>query len=142
VLQQVAVCLGLFQFNFILSEDVLMDILVSNETGDVVYTNADIPPVTDEQRLDVAQRLRIKLQTYLGEWFLNTETGVPYYERILRKGVRKQDIDVIFQTLIREEPDVLEITEFSSTLSGAREYELSFRVRVAGGTTDQITIEV
>ncbi len=119
-----------------------MDILVSNETGDVVYTNADIPPVTDEQRLDVAQRLRIKLQTYLGEWFLNIETGVPYYERILRKGVRKQDIDVIFQTLILEEPDVLEITEFSSTLSGAREYELSFRVRVAGGTTDQIVIEV
>lgn len=119
-----------------------MDLVVSPDTGDILFDNAAVATVTDEVRLDVAQRLRIKLQTYLGEWFLNVETGVPYYERILRKGVRKQDIDVIFQTLIREEPDVLEITEFSSTLSGAREYELSFRVRVASGTTDQITIEV
>ncbi len=119
-----------------------MDILVSNETGDVVYTNADIPPVADEQRLDVAQRLRIKLQTYLGEWFLNIETGVPYYERILRKGVRKQDIDVIFQALIREEDGVLEIVEFESTLSPSREYNMRFRVRTDEGTTATINIEI
>lgn len=119
-----------------------MDILVDVETGDLVYTNADIPPVTTDERDDVAQRLRIKLQTYLGEWFLNIETGVPYYERILRKGVRKQDVDVIFQTLIREEPDVLEIVEFDSTLSASREYSLNFRVRVSEGTTEAIVLEI
>lgn len=119
-----------------------MDILVDVETGDLVYTNADTPPVTDGTRQDVAQRLQIKLQTYLGEWFLNIENGVPYYERILRKGVRKEDIDVIFQTLIREEDGVLEIIEFESTLSSTREYNMRFRVRTNEGITDVVNIEV
>lgn len=118
-----------------------MDILVDPDSGDVVYDNSQ-PSVTQDQRQDIAQLLRIKLQTYLGEWFLNTTVGVPYYERIMRKGVRKQDIDVLFQTLIREEPEVLEITEFSSTLSSDRVYSLTFRVRVAEGTTGQIEVVV
>lgn len=119
-----------------------MDIFVDPDTGDVVYDNADSPPVTTDTRQDVAQRLRIKLQTYLGEWFLNIENGVPYYERVLRKGVRKEDIDVIFQTLIREEDGVLEIVEFESSLSNTREYNMRFRVRTNEGATATINIEI
>lgn len=119
-----------------------MDIFVDPDTGDIVYDNADLPLVTEDSRQDVAQRLRIKLQTYLGEWFLNIENGVPYYERVLRKGVRKEDIDVLFQSLIREEDGVLEIVEFESTLSPSREYNMRFRVRTDEGQTSTINITI
>jgi hypothetical protein len=32
---------------------------------------------------EVAQRCKIHLQRYLGEWFLNTTLGLPYYETLL-----------------------------------------------------------
>lgn len=117
-----------------------MDILL-NDVGDVAFDNGAAPLVTSEQRQDVAQRLQIKLRTFLGEWFLNTEIGVPYLQQIFGKGRQRSAIDVIFQTQILEEPDVLEIVEFNSTLDAAqRDYSLSFRVRVASGITDTITI--
>lgn len=118
-----------------------MDIKLSDD-NDILFDNSDNPAVTGEERQDVAQRLTIKLQTYLGEWFLNNTVGVPYHTRVFQKGVKKENVDIIFQSLILEEPDVLSITEFSSTLSPERVYTLSFRVRVASGVTDAITIEV
>lgn len=117
-----------------------MDILLT-DTGDVLFSNTEQALVTDEQRQDVAQRLQIKLRTFLGEWFLNVDNGVPYLEQIFGKGRKKGTVDIIFQTLILEEPDVLEIVSFNSTLDATtREYALSFRVRVAAGVTQPITI--
>lgn len=119
-----------------------MDILLNDE-NDIEFDNQDSPLVTDEQRLDVAQRLKIKLQTFLGEWFLNIENGIPYYQRIFRKGIRKSEIDLIFQSAILEDDQVEAITLFDSTLDNStRHYSMSFRVRVSDGETDLITIEV
>lgn len=117
-----------------------MDIIL-NDTGDIDFDNAEQATVTQEQRQDVAQRLQIKLRTFLGEWFLNTEVGVPYLQQIFGKGRKKSTVDIIFQTLILEEEDVLEIVDFNSTLDAAtRAYSLSFRVRVAAGVTAPIII--
>lgn len=117
-----------------------MDILL-NDDHDIVFDNQDNPPVTDEKRLDVAQRLLIKLKTFLGEWFLNTQNGVPYDTVVFGKNKRKGTIDVLFQSLIMEDEDVLEITKFDSTLDNAsRHYSLAFRVRVESGVTDDIII--
>lgn len=117
-----------------------MDILLDEETGDIPYDNANTPQVTQDLNTDLSQRLRIKLQTYLGEWFLNNEKGVPYFETVFRKGVQKPVIDLIFQQQIIEEPDVLEITSFTSTLDATRKYSLSFRVKTYEGFTDIITV--
>lgn len=117
-----------------------MDILL-NDNGDIAFDNGDAPLVTDEQRQDVAQRLQIKLRTFAGEWFLNTSIGVPYDEQIFGKGRKKSSIDLIFQTQILEEPDVLEITQFDSVLDNAnRHYSLVFRVRTESGVTEPIIV--
>ncbi len=90
---------------------------------------------------DLSQRLRIKLQTYFGEWFLNTDIGVPYYQSVFTKGTSKAAVDLIFQQQILSERDVLEISEFNSELDNStRVYTLSFRVRTAEGFTDLISI--
>jgi hypothetical protein len=96
--------------------------------GDLVFVNGQCP-VTDENRLVVAQRLTIRLRTFLSEWFLDTSYGVPYWERILGKKTTKTVVDRILQTEILKVQGVLEITEFNSTLNRSREYSMSFRVR-------------
>jgi len=88
----------------------------------------------------VAQRLQIRLQSFLGEWFINTAYGIPYWQQLLGKKINKTAADRIFQEQILSERGVREITSFSSTLKN-RIYEMSFRVRALDGSqTETISI--
>lgn len=122
-----------------------MDLLMDNEFtssgyGDLLFVNGACP-VTSENRQIVAQRLTIRLKTFLSEWFLDTTYGVPYWEQILGKKTTKNAVDRVFQEQILSERGVLEITEFNSNLSSSREYSMSFRVRTSRGQeTDLVTI--
>lgn len=115
-----------------------MDLLL-DENNDLVFINGQTP-VTSYPVQVVAQRLSIRLRTFLGEWFLNTTYGVPYWQRILGKKTTKAAIDKIFQQQILEEVGVMQITSFNSTFEN-RQYSLSFRVKVVSGEVSQpITI--
>ena len=124
-----------------------MDIKLDNDPlsptfGDVVYDNTQVT-VTRNLAESVAQKLTIKLNTFLSEWFLNNEIGVPYYQQIFGKVKSKSSIDIIFQQQILAEPDVIEITEFNSSIGSGRTYSISFRVRTtANQITDNITINI
>lgn len=119
-----------------------MDILLDKDAHDIVFVNGGCP-VTDTIRLSVAQRLKILLQTFLGEWFLNTETGVPYFDGVFGKVQSKNSVDLIFQQKILSDPGVIEITNFTSSLdSSRRTYSMSFTVRTSEGVTDEISLNL
>lgn len=111
-----------------------MDLLLNPNTGDLVFTNGG-SPVTQRTATVVAQRLRITLYTFLGEWFLDRTVGVPYYQQIFGKIRTQSAVDLIFQQIITDDPDVIEILTFSSTLDSAnRGYSMTFQVRVSDNT--------
>ena len=115
---------------------------LSPSFGDLMYDNNGVT-VTVDQADSVAQKLSIKLRTFKTEWFINTDTGIPYYQEIFGKVRNKQTIDAIFQKAILEEPDVLEIVEFSSSIDVGRTYSLIFRVRTSlNQLTNNIQINV
>ena len=124
-----------------------MDILLNNTPGsadynDAIFINGPLisANLTTTPVEVVAQRLSIRLQSFLGEWFLNTAYGIPYWQRILGKKISKTAVDRIFQEQILSERGVREIASFSSTLQN-RQYEMSFRVRaIDGATSETITI--
>lgn len=120
-----------------------MDLLLDPNTNDLVFKNGAVT-VTSSQSEIVAQRLKVTLYTFLGEWFLDDEVGVPYFQQIFGKARSKATVDVIFQNIISKDPGVVEIREFNSTLDNpSRGYSMSFKVRVSDGTiTDNITINV
>lgn len=120
-----------------------MDLLLDPNTHDLVFVNGAIS-VTKSQSEIVAQRLKITLYTFLGEWFLDSEVGVPYFQQIFGKIRSKSSIDVIFQNIISKDDGVIEIREFSSELDNTgRGYSMTFKVRVSDGTiTDNISINV
>ncbi len=112
---------------------------------DATFLNGpDISSMVVNKQADVvAQRLAIRLRTFLGEWFLNTEYGVPYFERILRKGVNKTTVDNILREQILEETGVLEIVSFNSEFNpSARSYSCNFQVKTASGTSQSVTVSV
>jgi|SRR5947207_1263604 len=120
-----------------------MDLLLNSDTNDLVFTNGACP-VTQLLTVIVAQRLKITLYTFLGEWFLDTTIGVPYFQQIFGKIRTKATIDLIFQRIISGDNDVIEILSFESELTTAsRGYSMTFQVRVSDNTESlPITIQV
>lgn len=119
-----------------------MDLLIDTLTGDLVFQNGACP-VTQLQADVVAQRLRITLYTFYGEWFLDDTIGVPYIQQIFTKVKKKSTIDLIFQGLISADPGVIEILSFKSEVSTSRGYTMTFQVRVTDNTASlPITINI
>jgi len=109
----------------------------------VVWVNGPLrkSETTQPYTQTVAQRLKIRLLTFSGEYFFDTSYGVPYWQRLLGiKQTSKAAIDLIFNQKILEEPGVKEIVTFNSTFSN-RIYSLTFSVRVVDGSvTDVISV--
>lgn len=116
-----------------------MDFLIDQEPvsptyGDIVWRNGPLrKEETTQSRVDVvAQRLLILLSTFRGEWFLDTEYGIPYFQSILGMKTSKSAVDLIFQKAILAENGVRELTFFESTFVN-RQYSMTFRVKVTTG---------
>lgn len=85
----------------------------------------------------VAQRIAIQLNTFRGEYFLDTEFGTPYYQTILRKGVSLPLVDGELKDVIRGVQGVIRIVEYSSELIRAdRELKVRFKALVDDGIVD------
>lgn len=112
-----------------------MDFKLDSNSWDIVWRNGPLRKEETTQPLTetVGQRLKIRLLTFQGEWFINTVYGVPYFSRLLgQKQTSKAAADLIFQTQILAEEGVKEIVTFNSTFVN-RKYSLSFSVRVVTG---------
>lgn len=66
---------------------------------DLDLTNGKLTIISDAAEA-LAQKLSIGLSVFVGEWFLNLRSGVPYHGRILVSGVNEADIYAIFRSFI------------------------------------------
>ncbi len=88
-----------------------------DSTGDLEMVDADVVLI-DEEDL-VRQRIEMTLRMFRGEWFLNIEAGVPYYESVL--GVRRDlaEVDAVLKAAILGVSGVNRILGYSSELNHA-----------------------
>lgn len=108
-----------------------MDIKL-DESGDVSFVNGE-SGVTSIGAEDLSQRLQIRLNTFQGEWFMDSTLGVDWWNRVVGKNRSKMAVDALIQEAILKEPDALQILEYSSTISTDRRFSCSFKVRTEGG---------
>ena len=114
-----------------------MDILLDEVTHDAIFLNGSTP-VTPTVSEGLKQRLKIKLLTFMGEWFLDTNYGTPYFQQIVGKNRSKGTLDIIFRQIVAADNDVVTIVKFQSELSINRAYSLNFSVKGRDGTTVEI----
>lgn len=85
----------------------------------------------------IRQHLFEKFRLYLGEYFLDTSVGVPWYQEILVKAPVLSVVQERLKATILETPGVLELTRFAFDFNPiTREADLDFQVRVTGGFID------
>ena len=123
-----------------------MDIKLNDETGDVLLsTTATIttPTFTTSTSENLAQRLKIRLQTFKGEWFLDGTIGIDYFNQIAGKNRSKAAVDAIIQAEILKENEVLQITAYSSVVNKTtRKITIQFTVRTVDGFYSTLTASI
>ena len=67
----------------------------------------------------LVQRLKYRLQSIKGEWFLTTSYGLPYYEYILKKPFDKLVATHQFKKMILNTPGVDQLLQFDLRLNRA-----------------------
>lgn len=106
-----------------------MDIVLDNK-GHIELNGGSLSMIRDRATL-VAQRLSVRLRTFLGEWFLDTKMGIDWYTDVLIKNVTKQTVDTIIQGAVLKDKYVVSIKNFSSSIIN-RNYTCTFSVEIVG----------
>lgn len=78
-----------------------------NECGDLDLTNGRVTIVDGADA--VRQRWLIHIRTFLGEWFLDENIGVPYIQKLFRKQLSRQNVKQIFATASAAVPGILQV---------------------------------
>lgn len=105
---------------------------------DLVFIDNDLQ-VTETQDESLAQRLLVKLQTFQGEWYLDTLEGVPYFQSIFGKIRSKETVDAIFKRTILNEPEVVSLDEYQSVIDDANRV-FSLRFTITSSNADEPTL--
>ena len=115
----------------------LMPFDLKLEDGDVVVDPFDLQ-LNSKGLEAVGQRIAITLNTFKGEYFLNTEFGAPWLQTVFRKGVSKNLIDTQIKNVITAVPGVLQLLQYQSVINNTlREMSITFKARVDEGVIDQ-----
>jgi len=90
------------------------DIALNTGTGDIVIKDRDLLLIDNAER--VAQQIQITLRYWLGEWFLNTENGVPYLEYICVKNPNFYHVRQVLTEAIESVKGVNSVTDMALTV--------------------------
>lgn len=90
----------------------------------------------DDLLEETKQRLMIKFRFFKGEWFQDPRIGIPYYDKILVKSPRLEEVRAIFREVITTDPAVDSLEKLSLDFDVAsRTMSLSFEALLDDGSS-------
>jgi uncharacterized membrane protein (Fun14 family) len=111
----------------------MKDLCLDTISHDLLISNYDLSLVTDKDYL--VQKIKIRLLFIYGEWFLDIEDGLKYYEIIWVKNPNIALIESAIQATILDIEGVINITQFSTSFSNAnRELTINATINTIYGT--------
>lgn len=106
-----------------------------NSVQDIYFVNGQLA-IVDAQAY-TAQRIRTRLQLFLGEWPFDTSQGVPWLEKVFIKPANLVTIQAIIKSTIINTPTVTALTSYSDNFSRlTRNYSVQFIATSDNGTID------
>ena len=110
----------------------MSDLRINETTGDLDLSGGDLILTENEETID--QHVRANLRSFKGEWFLNLDEGVPYYQDILKKNQSPVLIDAILKEAILNSYGVTELTAFEIKVdTETRKMFLDFEINTVEG---------
>lgn len=110
--------------------------LIIGGNGDLVLTQDANPDGTEPVAQQVTQRLRF----IAGEWFMNTDLGVPYYQQILGQRGKTAAFEAVLQNTVLSTPGVISLLTWTTTVDGAKRImTVSFVAQTTSGVINYST---
>jgi hypothetical protein len=118
----------------------MIDLGLANDTHDLIIKDLDLVLIDGIDQ--IAQNLNITLRFFLGEWYLDTTVGIPYYQYFFIKNPNQIQVDSFLMNAIYDTPGVTNITAYASKYSApGREYSVEFTAStIAGDTEIEVTL--
>ena len=115
-----------------------MDLKLDTTSHDLVVIDGDLSLISDDG--SIRQNLKQRLMLFLGEWFLETSQGVPYYQYILVKNVNLDLIESTLKDVILSTPGILELTDFQFNYTAElRQLQISIQAKSTQGDISLVT---
>ena len=89
----------------------MYDLALNVDSWDLVFHNNDLLLIDNAER--IGQQIKITLQFWFKEWFLDTTQGIPYLEYICVKNPNLQHIRQIFRNAILSVDGVDSVTKLT-----------------------------
>jgi hypothetical protein len=105
--------------------------LNKNEPHDILVQDYDLSLVDSSSQ--IRQKITVKLRFILGEWFLNTIVGIPYYEQIWIKNPDLNKVSTVMKNEILNVNGVQSLTLFNMEYNTNRTIRVKFRVNTQLG---------
>ena len=86
---------------------------------------------------EIRQLTKQTLLSFEGDWFLDLDLGLPYFQTILQKATSISAIEGIYLDAIAATPGIIDILTFNLTLEpGTRKADIRFSARTSDGVLD------
>jgi hypothetical protein len=111
-----------------------MDFKLDRLTWDLDMASGRVEVVTGNEA--VIQSIRVRYQTFLGEWFLDGRVGVPWFQELLgNKSLTDDRLNFVLRRVLATTPGVAQILSFHVTKASAqnRTVELDWSARLDSG---------
>lgn len=110
----------------------MYDLALNVDSWDLVFHNNDLMLIDNAER--IGQQIKITLQFWFKEWFLDTTQGIPYLEHICVKNPNLQHIRQIFRNAILSVPGVDSVTELTLNVDAkTRILEVTYTANTSEG---------
>ena len=114
-----------------------------DKSNNLVIENNTFRLVDDGAEL--VQRLRCRLLSYMGEWFLDVSSGIAYFQEIFTKPVDIANVESLIKEQILDTEGVTSITQFAMEFGAGdkpRGLSILFSVKTIYGSFEGVTINV
>lgn len=92
---------------------------IALQSNDIYFKNGRLVLINGSNTdLEILQRIKVRLRFFQGEWFLNTDHGIPYFQNIL--GTKNLNLDVV-QSLFQAQ--ILEVEGVKDMISSLIDYD-------------------
>ena len=108
------------------------NLLLDDDTWDLYLSNGNL--VISSGHDAARQAIYYRLWLFAGEWFMDEDEGVPYWESILVKNPNLPAIREIIRARIAATPGIDSVLSISLEKSTDRTYSLSFKAKLYDDT--------
>ena len=115
-----------------------MSAFALDDGHDIFVTGGNLARVSDID--EVVQKITTKLLHYLAEWWLNLNSGVPWFQSILGESADIAEAESILRRVITSTPGVTSLEEFEADLSPARVFSVTFEASTEFGGTGEVVV--